>query len=121
MSKRTIVSMPGDGIGKVVLDEAIRVLDAAGFEADYVEGDIGWEFWRSEGNPLPQRTLDLIAEHKIGLFGAITSKPKDEAFNALSQNFRKKAWFMPVLLWDFVSILDWIFVLDHVKLIKATP
>ena len=90
MSKRTIVSMPGDGIGKVVLDEAIHVLDAAGFEADYVEGDIGWEFWRSEGNPLPQRTLDLIAEHKIGLFGAITSKPKDEAFNALSLELQEK-------------------------------
>ena len=90
MSKRTIVYMPGDGIGKVVLDEAIRVLDAAGFEADYVEGDIGWEFWRSEGNPLPQRTLDLIAEHKIGLFGAITSKPKDEAFNALSPELQEK-------------------------------
>ena len=90
MSKRIIVSMPGDGIGKVVLDEAIRVLDAAGFEADYVEGDIGWEFWRSEGNPLPQRTLDLIAEHKIGLFGAITSKPKDEAFNALSPELQEK-------------------------------
>ena len=66
--KRTIVSMPGDGIGKVVLDEAIRVLDAAGFEANYVEGDIGWEFWRNEGNPLPQRTLDLIAKHKIFCF-----------------------------------------------------
>ena len=90
MSKRTIVSMPGDGIGKVVLDEAIRVLDAAGFEADYVEGDIGWEFWRNEGNPLPQRTLDLIAEHKIGLFGAITSKPKDEAFNALSPELQEQ-------------------------------
>ena len=90
MSKRTLVSMPGDGIGKVVLDEAIRVLDAAGFEADYVEGDIGWEFWRSEGNPLPQRTLDLIAKHKIGLFGAITSKPKEEAFNELSPEFQEK-------------------------------
>ena len=90
MSKRTIVSMPGDGIGKVVLNEAIRVLDAAGFEADYIEGDIGWEFWRNEGNPLPQRTLDLIAEHKIGLFGAITSKPKDEAFNALSPELQEK-------------------------------
>ena len=89
MLKRTIVSMPGDGIGKVVLDEAIRVLDAAGFEANNVGGDIGWEFWRSEGNPLPQRTLDLIAEHKIGLFGAITSKPKDEAFNALSPELQE--------------------------------
>ena len=36
MSKRTIVSMPGDGIGKVVIDEAILVLDAAGFDANYV-------------------------------------------------------------------------------------
>ena len=47
MSKRTIVAMPGDGIGRVVLDEAIRVLNKAGFNADYVEGDIGWEFWRN--------------------------------------------------------------------------
>jgi len=90
LGKRTIVSMPGDGIGKPVLDETIRVLEAAGFEANYVEGDIGWEFWRSEGNPLPQRTLDLLAEHKIGLFGAITSKPKDEAFEELAPELQAK-------------------------------
>jgi len=90
MSKRTIVALPGDGIGKTVLDEAIRVLDAAGVEADYVEGDIGWEFWCSEGNPLPQRTLDLLAEYKVGLFGAITSKPKDEAFDELSSELKEK-------------------------------
>lgn len=90
MAKRTIVALPGDGIGKVVLEEAIRVLDAAGFEANYVEGDIGWEFWCSEGNPLPQRTIDLITEHKIGLFGAITSKPKDEAFNELKPELQEK-------------------------------
>jgi isocitrate dehydrogenase (NAD+) len=88
--KRTIVAMPGDGIGKVVLDETIRVLDAAGFEANYVEGDIGWEFWKSEGNPLPKRTIDLLEEHKIGLFGAITSKPKDEAFDELSPELQDK-------------------------------
>ena len=90
MEKHSIVCLPGDGIGKVVLKEAIRVLDAAGFEADYVEGDIGWEFWRTEGNPLPQRTLDLIAKHKIGLFGAITSKPKDEAFEELAPELQEK-------------------------------
>jgi 3-isopropylmalate dehydrogenase len=84
MSKRTIVLMPGDGIGRVVLDATVRVLEAAGFEADYVEGDIGWEFWKKEGNPLPQRTIDLIEKHKISLFGAITSKPKDAAFEELA-------------------------------------
>jgi isocitrate dehydrogenase (NAD+) len=63
----------------VVLAQAIRVLDAAGFEASYVHGEIGWELWRREGNPLPQRTIDLIDKHKIVLFGAITSKPNEEA------------------------------------------
>jgi isocitrate dehydrogenase (NAD+) len=87
---RTIVTMPGDGIGKVVLDETIRLLNAAGFKANYVHADIGWELWCKEGNPLPQRTLDLIAEHKIALFGAITSKPKDAAFNELAPELKEK-------------------------------
>lgn len=90
MSKRTIVLMPGDGIGKAVLDQTVRVLEAAGFEANYVEADIGWEFWRREGNPLPQRTIDLIEEHKVALFGAITSKPKDEAFDELAPELKDK-------------------------------
>ncbi len=79
MAKHTIVTLPGDGIGKVVLGQTLRVLDAAGFDADYIHGDIGWEFWCKEGNPLPQRTIDLIAKHKVALFGAITSKPTEEA------------------------------------------
>jgi len=90
VSRKTIVAMPGDGIGKTVLAETIRILDAAGFEADYVHADIGWEFWCREGNPLPQRTLDLLAEHRIGLFGAITSKPKDEAVQELAPELRDR-------------------------------
>ncbi|MBN1132593.1 MAG: isocitrate/isopropylmalate dehydrogenase family protein [Bacteroidales bacterium] len=79
MKSRTIVVLPGDGIGRIVLKEAIRVLDHVGFKADYIEGDIGWEFWKTEGNPLPDRTIELLEKHKTGLFGAITSKPKDAA------------------------------------------
>ena len=96
---RTIVSLPGDGIGQTVLPEAIRVLDAAGFEADYIHGDIGWEFWCKEGNALPQRTLELLEEHKIGLFGAITSKPKDAAAKELDQSLQDKGfvYFSPIV------------------------
>ena len=90
MTRKTIVSLPGDGIGRVVLEESIRVLNAAGFEADYVEGDIGWEFWRKEGNPLPERTIKLLETNKIGLFGAITSKPKEEAAEELSPELNGK-------------------------------
>ncbi|MDY0080098.1 MAG: isocitrate/isopropylmalate family dehydrogenase [Ignavibacteriaceae bacterium] len=97
--KRTIVSMPGDGIGKTVLPEAKRVLNAAGFEADYVHADIGWDFWCSEGNALPQRTIDLLKEHKIGLFGAITSKPKDAADKELNPELHGKGYvyFSPIV------------------------
>jgi isocitrate dehydrogenase (NAD+) len=97
--KRTIVAMPGDGIGKVVLPETIRVLDAVGFEAEYVNGDIGWDFWCSEGNPLPQRTIDLLEEHKVGLFGAITSKPKNKAAAELAPELQDKGfvYYSPIV------------------------
>ncbi len=92
MAKRTIVTMPGDGIGKIVLPEALRVLAAVGFDADYVHGDIGWEFWSHEGNALPERTIDLLERHQIGLFGAITSKSKDKADAELSPALRGKGY-----------------------------
>jgi isocitrate dehydrogenase (NAD+) len=92
MAKRTIVALPGDGIGAIVLKEALRVLDVSGFEAEYVFGDIGWEFWCREGNALPQRTIELIRKHKIALFGAITSKPKDEAAAELDQALQGKGY-----------------------------
>ena len=91
--------MPGDGIGNQVLPEAIRVLDAVGFEANYVHGDIGWEFWKSEGNALPERTVELLARHKLGLFGAITSKPKNDADAELSPALRGKGftYYSPIV------------------------
>ncbi|MEA1987355.1 MAG: isocitrate/isopropylmalate family dehydrogenase [Candidatus Marinimicrobia bacterium] len=99
MSKRTIVAMPGDGIGKVVLEQTIRVLDSAGFDAEYVHADIGWEFWKTEGNPLPQRTLDILEKHKIALFGAITSKPKSEAAKELDPKLADKGfvYYSPIV------------------------
>ena len=99
MAKHTIVTMPGDGIGNHVLPEAIRVLDAVGFEANYVHADIGWECWRNEGNALPQRTIDLLREHKVGLFGAITSKPKKETEADLIPALKGKGlqYFSPIV------------------------
>lgn len=98
MSKRTVVTMPGDGIGNQVLPEAIRVLNAVGFQANYVHADIGWESWCNEGNALPDRTIQLLAEHKLGLFGAITSKPKKEADAEINPELRGKfSYFSPIV------------------------
>ncbi len=96
---KTIVTMPGDGIGKTVLPEAIKVLEASGFKADYLHADIGWDFWCKEGNALPQRTIDLLEKYKIGLFGAITSKPKDAATKELDPSLQGKGYvyFSPIV------------------------
>jgi 3-isopropylmalate dehydrogenase len=58
-----------------VLEAARIVLDAIRLDAEYVPGDIGWEFWRSEGDAFPQRTIDLLNNVQAAMFGAITSKP----------------------------------------------
>ncbi len=108
MARPTIVTMPGDGIGNQVLPEAIRVLEAVGFEADYVHADIGWECWCGEGNALPQRTIDLLRTHKLGLFGAITSKPKKAADAELKPELRGKgfSYFSPIVTMRQLFNLD---------------
>ena len=99
MARFTVVTMPGDGIGKQVLPQAIRVLRALGFDADYAHGDIGWDFWRTEGNALPERTVELLARHKLGLFGAITSKPKKDADAELDPALKGKGctYYSPIV------------------------
>ncbi len=92
MAKHKIVILPGDGIGAIVMKEALRVLGASGFDAEYIHGDIGWDFWCREGNPLPQRTIELIEKHRIALFGAITSKPEDEAKAELETSLQGKGF-----------------------------
>jgi len=99
MPRYTIVTMPGDGIGSQVLPEARRVLGAVGLDAEYVHADIGWECWINEGNAMPERTVELLARHKLGLFGAITSKPKKEADVELKADLRGKglSYFSPIV------------------------
>ena len=108
MAKHTVVSMPGDGIGNQVLPEAIRVLNAVDFDADYVHGDIGWEFWCKEGNALPDRTVALLAKYKLGLFGAITSKPKNEANAELDPALKGKGYvyYSPIVTMRQLFNLD---------------
>ena len=70
-----IAWLPGDGIGVDVLDAARIVLDKLKLNAEYVCGDIGWEFWCKEGEALPARTIELLKNSDAAMFGAITSKP----------------------------------------------
>ncbi len=99
MAKYRIALLPGDGIGVDVMEAAQLVLDRLAVDAEYQKGDIGWEFWRTEGDPLPPRTIELLNNTDCCLFGAITSKPKEEAEAELIPELQGKGmkYFSPIV------------------------
>jgi isocitrate/isopropylmalate dehydrogenase len=99
VAKYRIAWLPGDGIGKDVMDAARIVLDELEFDADYIPGDVGWEFWRMEGDALPERTVELLKDTDCCLFGAITSKPKEEAARELAPELQGQGlvYFSPIV------------------------
>jgi isocitrate/isopropylmalate dehydrogenase len=90
MAKYKIAWLPGDGIGIEVLQAARIVLDELEVDAEYIHGDIGWEFWQKEGDPFPERTIQLLRQVNAALFGAITSKPVKAAEAELVPELRGK-------------------------------
>ncbi len=90
MAKYSIAWLPGDGIGKDVLDATKIVLDKVKLDAEYTHGDIGWEFWCKEGDPLPGRTIELMKNTDCAMFGAITSKPRSIADKELEPHLQDK-------------------------------
>ncbi len=92
MVKYHIAWLPGDGVGNDVMEAAKIVLDTIGLDAEYTHGDVGWEFWKKEGDPLPQRTIELLKKTDCCLFGAITSKPNEEAQKELNPSLQGKGY-----------------------------
>lgn len=87
-----IAWLPGDGVGVEVLDATKIVLEKLQLPAEYIHGDIGWDFWCREGEALPQRTIDLLKTVDAAMFGAITSKPVKAAAEELDPELRDKGF-----------------------------
>ncbi|WP_261795625.1 isocitrate/isopropylmalate family dehydrogenase [Methanobrevibacter oralis] len=69
--------MPGDGIGKEVMEATISVLDALDINFDYNYALAGDECYEEKGTPLPQETIDIIRESDACLFGAAGESAAD--------------------------------------------
>ena len=68
--KYQIAVVPGDGIGKEVMEATLFVLDSLDIDFDYVYGDAGDECLEKTGAALPGETLDIIRNSDACLFGA---------------------------------------------------
>ena len=68
--KYQIAVVPGDGIGKEVMEATLFVLDSLGIDFDYAYGEAGDECLEKTGTALPGETLDIIRNADACLFGA---------------------------------------------------
>jgi isocitrate/isopropylmalate dehydrogenase len=121
MAKYKIAWLPGDGTGKDVTEAAKIVLDRLGLDAEYIHGDIGWEFWCKEGEPLPQRTLDMMKETDCAFFGAITSKGKDVADKELVPELQGKGFSYRSPIVRMRQLLDLYICLRPCKAYPGNP
>ena len=65
-----IAVIPGDGIGKEVMEATIKVLNELDINFNYTYGDAGDECLKNNGTALPDETLDIIRKSDACLFGA---------------------------------------------------
>lgn len=62
--------IPGDGIGKEVMEATLHVLEALDVDFDYTFADAGDEHMAKTGVALPQETVDIVKASQACLFGA---------------------------------------------------
>jgi len=84
-----IVLIPGDGIGPEVAAATTRVLAAARAPVEWVIRHAGVAALESEGEVLPERTLEAIRERGIALKGPCTT-PVGEGFSSVNVQLRKR-------------------------------
>jgi len=68
-----IAVIPGDGIGKTVVPEAVRVLEITGLKFDFRYMEVGYEVFKKVGTSVPEEVLSKIKETQTCLFGATTT------------------------------------------------
>ena len=75
MNEYRIALIPGDGIGKEVVPEAVKVLDAAGdlfgFRLGWEEFDWGCDYFGTHGRMAPVDFLDQLRNHDAIYLGAV--------------------------------------------------
>ena len=121
MAQYRIAWLPGDGVGPEVMQAARLVLDRLGLDAEYIPGDIGWEFWCREGDPLPPRTIELLGNTHCALFGAITSKSKQTAEQELHPSLQGKGFLYRSPIVRIRQLLDLYICLRPCKAFANNP
>jgi len=88
MAGHDITLIPGDGIGPEVTEAVVRILEAAGLQADWDRQIAGVAALERHGETLPQVLLDSITRTKVALKGPVTT-PVGGGFTSVNVGLRK--------------------------------
>ena len=89
MANYQISLLPGDGIGPEVAEATRRVLDATGVGFDWEVCAAGLDALESQGDLLPEATLESIRRNGVGLKGPITT-PVGTGFRSVNVALRQE-------------------------------
>ena len=84
-----VALVKGDGIGKEVIPQAVRVLDHYAPDTEYLEVEIGYGKWEKCGIGCDDRDIESLREVDSILFGAITTPP-DPNYKSVMLKIRKE-------------------------------
>lgn len=73
MNKRKIAVIPGDGIGPEITDATLSILEATGFEAEWVFLEAGLGAIEKGLDAMPKATIETIREIGVALKGPTTT------------------------------------------------
>ena len=72
-----IAVIPGDGIGKEVMEATLHILEASSIDFEYTFADAGDEYAEKTGIPLPKETVEIVKSSQACLFGAAGESAAD--------------------------------------------
>ncbi len=84
-----MVLIPGDGIGPEVTAAAQQIIAAAGAKIEWIEAEAGLGAAERQGDPLPERTIELIRQHRVALKGPCTT-PVGKGYRSINVRLRKE-------------------------------
>ena len=110
MRKYRIAVIPGDGVGPEIVSEAIRLLNEAGFNAEYIYINAGLKYYEKTGKTIEDNALDIIREADAALKGPIATPVGPGTYASVNVFLRKNldlyANIRPFRSWRGISIRE---------------
>jgi len=79
----------GDGVGPEVIKAALKVIEALDFDAEYLEVNAGYEYWKRTGKPIEDGALDIIRSCRCILKGPLMTPPNTTSYRSVTVALRQ--------------------------------